>query len=168
MQPKSNRLCALQANSTCRVTVCDVSPTAIEALQQLLVQEDINPSRVHAFAHDATHVSTADAAAPDLVGSASTSGPAPAVRLLDLNADMCLLVFTLSAVPPVDMSALLKVASAALRPGGELLVRDYGLYDMAQLRFPPRQKLGERLYHRFRGLGASVGIRDGTEGAGYG
>lgn len=29
-----------------------------------------------------------------------------------------------------------------------MLVRDYGLYDMAMLRFGPGSKLGERLYVR--------------------
>jgi hypothetical protein len=46
------------------------------------------------------------------------------------------------------MAAVLALAWSALRPGGLLLVRDYGLYDMTQLRFPGTQKLDERLYGR--------------------
>ena len=55
-----------------------------------------------------------------------------------------LLIFTLSAVPPVDMKSLLEAAYNALAPEGHLLIRDYGLYDMAMLRFPYAQCLDDR------------------------
>lgn len=52
------------------------------------------------------------------------------------SADAALLVFTLSAAPPgASMARLLASAAAALRPGGVLLLRDYGERDMAQMRF---------------------------------
>ena len=48
--------------------------------------------------------------------------------------DAALLVFTLSAVPrPGDVALFNRVASA-LRPGGVLLFRDYGNYDLRMLR----------------------------------
>ena len=126
---ENERVCS-QANKTCRATVCDVSPTAVALLRQVAVDSGIDPSRVTAFAHDATdpHTSECD--------------------LTTLNADLCILIFTLSAVAVDDMASMLALAAATLKPGGDLLIRDYGLYDMTQLRFPPGQKLGERQYFR--------------------
>ena len=44
--------------------------------------------------------------------------------------------------------SLRRTARDLLRPGGVVLFRDYGLYDMSMLRFPGAQMLGERLYRR--------------------
>jgi methyltransferase-like protein 6 len=63
-------------------------------------------------------------------------------------ADVALLVFTLSAVPPERMANVLRLAHASLRSGGLLLFRDYALYDLPQLRFAPRACLGRNLYKR--------------------
>ena len=42
-------------------------------------------------------------------------------------------------------------ALQALRPGGLLLVRDHGLYDITQLRIPAERQVGPRLYRRLDG-----------------
>jgi methyltransferase-like protein 6 len=80
---------------------------------------------------------------------AAASGP-----LAGLDADCVLMIFTLSALWPKDMLCMLRHAYHALRPDGLLLFRDYGLYDMAQLRFSGSQLLdpGEfLLYQRLDG-----------------
>ncbi|BBN18899.1 hypothetical protein MPTK1_8g06430 [Marchantia polymorpha subsp. ruderalis] len=59
-----------------------------------------------------------------------------------------MLIFTLSAIPLERMRHVLAECAAVLRPGGHLLFRDYGLYDMTMLRFPSAQKLADRLYFR--------------------
>lgn len=68
--------------------------------------------------------------------------------LLDAPADVALLVFMLSAVPPQRMALVLQLAHASLRPGGLLLFRDYALYDLPQLRFEPEAMLGKNLFRR--------------------
>jgi methyltransferase-like protein 6 len=64
--------------------------------------------------------------------------------------DYVLLVFVLSAVCPTRASTFLRNACAPLRPGGRVLFRDYGLYDMTMLRFPDSQVIDaqQRLYAR--------------------
>uniref|UniRef100_A0A061RNX5 Methyltransferase family protein n=1 Tax=Tetraselmis sp. GSL018 TaxID=582737 RepID=A0A061RNX5_9CHLO len=126
----SSLLPVLRENPAASATACDVSETALQLLRDAADRAGICPSRLFA----------ADAAAPEALA-----------RMQQLRADACLLVFTLSAVPPGSMRAVLTAAHAALRPGGLLLFRDYALYDMSQLRFPPEQRVGERLYRRLDG-----------------
>ena len=47
--------------------------------------------------------------------------------------DLALIVFTLSAVPGDGDVRLLRSTAQAVRPGGRVLIRDYGLYDMRHL-----------------------------------
>jgi methyltransferase-like protein 6 len=61
-----------------------------------------------------------------------------------------LLVFTLSAVPRAQQAALVRRAAEALRPGGHLLLRDYGLYDMVQTRC--RRRVGDCAYIKEDGI----------------
>lgn len=56
--------------------------------------------------------------------------------------------FTLSAVPPSLLPFFVRNIAAALRPGGTVCFRDYGLYDHAQLRFPEEQRVGPAVFRR--------------------
>lgn len=62
--------------------------------------------------------------------------------------DLVLCMFVLSALGPDYQLAAIKKLADALRPGGKLLVRDYGRFDEAQLRFKKGSKLGENFYVR--------------------
>lgn len=62
--------------------------------------------------------------------------------------DAALLMFVLSSLPPADHAAALAHVWAALKPGGTLCFRDYGLYDAAQLRAEDRHVLAPRLHLR--------------------
>lgn len=141
----SSLLPVLRSNHTCRVTGCDISPTAVHLFLEAAKQYDIQPERVNAFAFDAASSGTGE---PPSSPSRTTGVSESCSPLAGLGADVALLIFTLSALPPNEMLAMLQHAWAALRPGGYLLFRDYGLYDMAQLRFPGSQMLGPNLYVR--------------------
>ncbi|PSR98090.1 Methyltransferase-like protein [Actinidia chinensis var. chinensis] len=65
--------------------------------------------------------------------------------------DFVTLIFTLSAVPIHRMPKAIEACFSVLKPGGLLLFRDYGLYDMTMLRFEPNKKLGSREYMRSDG-----------------
>lgn len=65
--------------------------------------------------------------------------------------DFVTLIFTLSAVPLQIMPTALRECFSVLKPGGMLLFRDYGLYDMTMLRFEPDQRVGFREYMRADG-----------------
>ncbi|XP_020591212.1 methyltransferase-like protein 6 [Phalaenopsis equestris] len=65
--------------------------------------------------------------------------------------DYVTLIFTLSAITFQRMSFVIAECMAVLKPGGLLLFRDYGLYDMTMLRFPPEQRVGFREYMRSDG-----------------
>ncbi|XP_057424483.1 uncharacterized protein LOC130718052 [Lotus japonicus] len=65
--------------------------------------------------------------------------------------DFVTLIFTLSAVPLERMPRSIKECFTVLKPGGMVLLRDYGLYDMTMLRFEPDKRVGFREYMRSDG-----------------
>ncbi|CDO99971.1 unnamed protein product [Coffea canephora] len=65
--------------------------------------------------------------------------------------DLVTLIFTLSALPLRMMPTAIQECFSVLKPGGMLLFRDYGLYDMTMLRFDPKQRVGYREYRRSDG-----------------
>ena len=107
----------LKANPTCRVTGCDISPTALRLLGRAAEQAGVDPSRIRTFVLDAASNGSGGSSSSMDVGG---PGGSP---LAGLHADSCLLVFTLSALAPQDQPAVLAHAYAALRPGGLLLFR---------------------------------------------
>jgi len=66
------------------------------------------------------------------------------------SVDLVLLIFVLSAIPPDKMLDVLKKLYSVIKPGGMVLLKDYGLYDLTQVRFERRKdsKLGSNHYVR--------------------
>ncbi|QHO38254.1 Methyltransferase-like protein [Arachis hypogaea] len=65
--------------------------------------------------------------------------------------DFVTLIFTLSAIPLERMPRFIKECFDVLNPGGMVLFRDYGLYDMTMLRFEEDKRVGFREYMRLDG-----------------
>lgn len=105
---------------------CDFSPRAVEFVKS---NKLFNENRMKAFCADLT--------TDDLFKNVPEE-----------SIDITSLIFVLSAIHPESWWQVAKVAYRALRPGGVLLFRDYGRYDMAQLRFKPGHKISDNFYMR--------------------
>ncbi|MBN3312065.1 TLK2 kinase, partial [Atractosteus spatula] len=108
------------------VYCCDFSTTAVELVK---ANEEYNPTRCLAFVHD-----LCDEAA---------RFPMPKESL-----DIIVLIFVLSAVHPDKMQKSISRLCELLKPGGMIVLRDYGRYDMAQLRFKKGRCLSDNFYVR--------------------
>lgn len=105
---------------------CDFSPRAIEFVMSNPLYDE---NKMKAFRADLT--------TDDLFGSVEES-----------SVDLASLIFVLSAISPAGWPHVARIAFRVLNPGGMLLFRDYGRYDMAQLRFKPGHKIAENYYMR--------------------
>ncbi|XP_063815521.1 tRNA N(3)-methylcytidine methyltransferase METTL2-like [Pseudophryne corroboree] len=108
------------------VYCCDFASTAVDIVKSNL---HYDPSRCFAFVHD--------------LSDEQSSFPIPEESL-----DVVILIFVLSAIHPSKMSGAITRLSKLLKPGGCILLRDYGRYDMAQLRFKKGRCLSENFYVR--------------------
>lgn len=106
-----------------RATGCDVSPSALQTLRRRADEMGICPGRL--VCRDL-----------DLEAPASEPG------LGQASFQAVLLVFTLSALSPDGQARALRLAASTLAPGGRVLVRDYGIFDMVHLRFLERTGRG--------------------------
>ncbi|KAG8505084.1 Methyltransferase-like protein 2A [Galemys pyrenaicus] len=106
-----------------------IVPNPCVSLPTLQTNSAYDPSRCFAFVHD--------------LCDEDKSYPVPRESL-----DIIILIFVLSAIVPDKMQKAISRLSMLLKPGGMMLLRDYGRYDMAQLRFKKGQCLSENFYVR--------------------
>ena len=108
---------------------CDYSSSAIDILKQ---HDEYDPKHAQAFVYDLT-----------------SAQPMP---FEENSLDLILMIFVLSAIDPTQHDHVIGNLVKYLKPGtGKLLFRDYGLYDMAQLRFKNGKCIEKNLYARSDG-----------------
>lgn len=66
----------------------------------------------------------------------------------EASLDFIILIFVLSAIHPKKMQSIICKMAKYLKIGGQILFRDYGRYDMVELRFKPGQCLTDHFYVR--------------------
>jgi len=107
---------------------CDFSSSAIEILKQ---SSEYDETKCKAFVCDITKIDQ------------DQSFPVEANSL-----DLIVMIFVLSAIKPDSHLKTIKTLATLLKPGGKILFRDYGLYDLAQLRFKDGQCIENNFYVR--------------------
>lgn len=105
---------------------CDFSSTAINLVKE---SPDYKDNRCYAFVCDVT--------------SEDWQTPFPKASL-----DVIVCIFVLSALVPDKLEQVVRKMAEYIRPGGILLFRDYGRYDLAQLRFKKGRCLSNNFYVR--------------------
>ena len=118
-----------ELNDRLNVYAIDCARSAIEILQQHPIQERFIDGKQHLYA------SVCDVINDPLPTSVG-------------QCDLVLCLFVLSAMAPESMPLVMKKLYDTLRPGGRILVRDYGQYDEAQMRFKKGSKLSDNFYVR--------------------
>lgn len=108
------------------IYACDLSPRAVELVQKHNLYDE---RYMKAFACDITTEEVFQ-------------------TLPEASLDIVTLIFVLSAIHPEKFQSTVANIYRLLKPGGVVLFRDYGLYDMAQLRFKPGHKIAENFYMR--------------------
>ncbi|KAE9366201.1 actin binding protein-like protein [Stipitochalara longipes BDJ] len=119
-------------NPNLKIHACDFSKKAVEVIRE---NEAYNPKNMQADVWDAT--------SEDLPPG-----------LEEESVDVVVMIFIFSALSPSQWKQAVHNIYRVLKPGGEVLFRDYGRGDLAQVRFKKGRYLEENFY--IRGDGTRV------------
>ncbi|KAJ3021790.1 hypothetical protein HKX48_007761 [Thoreauomyces humboldtii] len=113
------------AGSNVFIHACDYSKVAVDVVK---ANPAYNETKCRAFVYDIT------------------SEVPPEIEAGSL--DICICIFVLSAIHPRSWETAVKNIWRVLKPGGLLLFRDYGRYDLAQVRLKGGRMLEDNFYIR--------------------
>jgi tRNAThr (cytosine32-N3)-methyltransferase len=119
-------------NKRLKIHACDFSKKAVELIRN---HELYDPERIQADVWDV-------AASPD-----SENGGLPP-GLIEGSVDVVLMIFIFSALNPKQWDQAVRNIWRVLKPGGQVLFRDYGRGDLAQVRFKKGRYMEENFYVR--------------------
>ncbi|CAK4015802.1 related to ABP140-actin filament-binding [Lecanosticta acicola] len=120
---------ATNQNPSLRLHACDYSKKAVDIIRSQ-----------SAYTEQAAPILQADVW--DIAGDELPPGLEPG------SVDVVLLIFIFSALSPKQWTKAVSNVFAILKPGGEVLFRDYGRGDLAQVRFKKGRYLDENFYVR--------------------
>lgn len=121
-------------NPKLKLVGADYSPRAVQLVKE---SEQFDPNHCHATVWD---LSNEDGQLPEGVEPHSV--------------DIAIMIFVFSALAPNQWDSAISNLSKILKPGGKILFRDYGRYDLAQVRFKKHRLLDDNFY--IRGDGTRV------------
>ncbi|PYH97495.1 methyltransferase [Aspergillus ellipticus CBS 707.79] len=125
-------LLELNENSELMIHACDFSKTAVKVMRE---SPHYKPEHITADVWDVT-------AEPD----ENSNGLPPG--LTEESVDVVVLIFIFSALAPEQWNQAFRNVYRVLKPGGQVLFRDYGRGDLAQVRFKKNRYMGENFYVR--------------------
>lgn len=121
---------AMNANPSLKLHACDYSAKAIDVIRaQEAYTSQAEPRTLQADVWDAA-------------GEVLPPGLEPG------SVDLVVMIFIFSALAPDQWAQAVRNVYALLKPGGEVLFRDYGRGDLAQVRFKKGRFLDENFYVR--------------------
>jgi len=116
----------LEASSSIFIFCCDISERAVSLVRRNV---NYNETRCQAFVWDIAEEKDNN-------------------QIVEGSLDAILCVYVLSAIPSNRLTMAIRNLSRLLRPGGLLFIKDYSMYDMAQLRFKKNNFVQENVYRR--------------------
>ncbi|KAL4771343.1 S-adenosyl-L-methionine-dependent methyltransferase [Aspergillus nidulans var. acristatus] len=132
-------------NEELMVHACDFSKTAVQVMRD---SEHYDPKHITADVWDVSAEPTEE-----------SNGLPPG--LTEGSVDVVILIFIFSALAPEQWERAIRNVYRVLKPGGQVLFRDYGRGDLAQVRFKKNRYLAENFY--VRGDGTRVYFFDKDE-----
>jgi tRNAThr (cytosine32-N3)-methyltransferase len=135
-------LLAMNSNLELKLRACDYSAKAIEIIRKQDAYVNQEGEVLRADVWDAA----SDELPPGLVAG---------------SVDVVVMIFIFSALEPKQWQQAIKKIYTLLKPGGQVLFRDYGRGDLAQVRFKKGRYLEENFY--VRGDGTRVYFFDEEE-----